>query len=133
MCAPASCARLVSRLPWGVAAEDVQEIRGELGVLQPEMLPDRLVARARLAEPLEHEPAVKEQVQLLAQGARKAGDAERQPHLQLGRGCGEDPLLDLAVQPAEVVPDLDRVGDPVFVSEVLAVRRVEAGVGDREL
>ena len=106
----------------------MQEVRDDPGVLQPGLLPDHLVARARLAEALEHEPAVEEQVQPLAQCPRKAGDAERtQPLPHLGRGCAEDPFLDLAVQPAEVVPDLDRVGEPVLTADILAVGRVEAG------
>src|SRR5829696_8332750 len=48
-------------------------------------------------------------------------------------GGAKDPLLDLAVQPAEVASDLDRVGEPVLTTDILAVGGVEAGVGDGEL
>jgi hypothetical protein len=109
----------------------VQEVGDNLSVLQPGLLPDGFIARARLAEALEHEPAVEEQVEPLAQGTRKAGDTERtQPLPHLGRGGTKDPLLDLAVQTVEVASDLDRVGESVFTTDILAVPRIEAGVGD---
>jgi hypothetical protein len=53
---------LVSHLPQLLAGADVQEVGDDLSVLQSGLLPDGFIARARLAEALEHEPGIDEQV-----------------------------------------------------------------------
>ena len=65
--------------------------------------------------------------------ARSRSGSLAQARPRCGRGGAKDPLLDLAVQPAEVASDLDRVGEPFFTTDILAVLRIEAGVGDGEL
>ena len=57
----------------------------------------------------------------------------RQPAVRRPGHRAESPFVDASLRVDEVIADFDRIGDTVLVAAVVAVRRVEARVQDREL
>src|SRR5439155_21147450 len=103
----------------------MKEVRDHAGPRKTRICAHRFVARIRLANTLDRETGVEDEVQPLAHCAREAWRAEEgQSGLCVGRRSAEEPLLDTPVEITEIIPDFDCDFDPVHVAHDTPVRRV---------
>src|SRR5262245_5810290 len=108
------------------AHAEMKEIGHDLCVLKAGASANGLVTRSRLFDPFQAKAGFDEQIQPLADGPGESRDLEfRHAVLDGRRRRGEEPLRDLSVEISEIVAHFNRVCQPLLVTQIAAVWRVE--------